>query len=117
VENKTSPISDTDANFPSFYHSLSFAILSASRGFSFVYLVQDVASGRFYALKKIRCPFGSEGVQDAMKEAEMYRTFQHENVIKMVVCEEGESAYPFHLTTNCLDNGCTILNETTDSVG
>jgi serine/threonine protein kinase len=55
-------------------------------GFSFVYLVQDVASGRFYALKKIRCPFGSEGVQDAMKEAEMYRIFQHENVIKMVVC-------------------------------
>ncbi|GJJ69107.1 serine/threonine kinase 16 [Entomortierella parvispora] len=53
-------------------------------GFSFVYLVQDVASGRLYALKKIRCPFGSEGVQDAMKEAEMYRIFQHENVIKMV---------------------------------
>jgi len=53
-------------------------------GFSFVYLVQDVATGRLYALKKIRCPFGSEGVQDAMKEAEMYRTFQHENVIKVV---------------------------------
>jgi len=59
--------------------------ISWSRGFSFVYLVQDVASGRLYALKKIRCPFGSEGVQDAMKEAEMYRIFQHENVIKMVV--------------------------------
>ncbi|KAF9907520.1 hypothetical protein BX616_000391 [Lobosporangium transversale] len=53
-------------------------------GFSFVYLVQDVATGRLYALKKIRCPFGSEGVQEAMKEAEMYRTFQHENVIKVV---------------------------------
>ncbi|KAF9346764.1 hypothetical protein BGX34_003634 [Mortierella sp. NVP85] len=53
-------------------------------GFSFVYLVQDVATGRLYALKKIRCPFGSEGVQNAMKEAEMYRTFQHENLIKMV---------------------------------
>ncbi|KAF9086976.1 hypothetical protein BGX29_007829 [Mortierella sp. GBA35] len=53
-------------------------------GFSFVYLVQDVATGRLYALKKIRCPFGSEGVQDAMKEAEMYRTFQHENVIKVM---------------------------------
>ncbi|KAF8981491.1 hypothetical protein BGZ46_002705 [Entomortierella lignicola] len=46
--------------------------------------LQDVATGRLYALKKIRCPFGSEGVQDAMKEAEMYRTFQHENVIKVV---------------------------------
>ncbi|KAF9955135.1 hypothetical protein BGZ65_003593, partial [Modicella reniformis] len=53
-------------------------------GFSFVYLVQDVATGRLYALKKIRCPFGSEGVQDAMKEAEMYRTFHHENLIKVV---------------------------------
>ncbi|KAG0240733.1 kinase-like domain-containing protein [Mortierella sp. GBAus27b] len=53
-------------------------------GFSFVYLVQDVATGRLFALKKIRCPFGSEGVQEAMKEAEMYRTFQHENLIKMV---------------------------------
>ncbi|KAF9157850.1 hypothetical protein DFQ26_008248, partial [Actinomortierella ambigua] len=53
-------------------------------GFSFVYLVQDVATGRLYALKKIRCPFGSEGVQDAMKEAEMYRTFQHENLVRMV---------------------------------
>ncbi|KAG0232569.1 hypothetical protein BGW42_008083 [Actinomortierella wolfii] len=53
-------------------------------GFSFVYLVQDVATGRLYALKKIRCPFGSEGVQDAMKEAEMYRTFQHENLVRMI---------------------------------
>ncbi|KAF9979093.1 hypothetical protein BGZ73_006330 [Actinomortierella ambigua] len=53
-------------------------------GFSFVYLVQDVATGRLYALKKIRCPFGSEGVQDAMKESEMYRTFQHENLVRMV---------------------------------
>ncbi|KAG0346728.1 hypothetical protein BG004_000976 [Podila humilis] len=53
-------------------------------GFSFVYLVQDMATGGLYALKKIRCPFGSECVQDAMKEAEMYRTFQHENVIKVV---------------------------------
>ncbi|KAF9584095.1 hypothetical protein BGW38_007605 [Lunasporangiospora selenospora] len=53
-------------------------------GFSLVYLVQDVATGRLYALKKIRCPFGSEGVREAMKEADMYRTFQHENLIKVV---------------------------------
>jgi serine/threonine protein kinase len=62
------------------------SIEKCNSGFSFVYLVQDVATGRLYALKKIRCPFGSEGVQDAMKEAEMYRTFQHENVIKVMVC-------------------------------
>ena len=68
-----------------FFHATYLDFISACSGFSFVYLVQDVATGRLYALKKIRCPFGSEGVQDAMKEAEMYRTFQHENVIKVVV--------------------------------
>ncbi|RUP44352.1 hypothetical protein BC936DRAFT_149594, partial [Jimgerdemannia flammicorona] len=54
-------------------------------GFSFVYLVQDVSTGRQFALKKIRCPFGSEAVADAMREVEMYRMFQHENIIKVVV--------------------------------
>ncbi|KAG0303015.1 hypothetical protein BGZ98_007057 [Dissophora globulifera] len=72
---------------PTLYINLrSFKVIKllGEGGFSFVYLVQDVATGRLYALKKIRCPFGSEGVQDAMKEAEMYRTFQHENLIKVV---------------------------------
>jgi serine/threonine kinase 16 len=64
-------------------------------GFSFVYLVQDEASGvghrltlvfhwhsfsntlqRQFALKKIRCPTGAEGVAIAMREVEAYRRFK-----------------------------------------
>ncbi|CAG8586494.1 12519_t:CDS:2 [Funneliformis caledonium] len=53
-------------------------------GFSFVYLVQDASTGRQYALKKIRCPFGSDSVKNAMKEADMYKLFSHENIIKVI---------------------------------
>jgi serine/threonine kinase 16 len=66
-------------------------------GFSFVYLCQDEASGvslafkpslrfpvvvltivlqREFALKKIRCPTGSEDVRQAMREVEAYRRFK-----------------------------------------
>ncbi|CAG8463581.1 1674_t:CDS:2 [Acaulospora morrowiae] len=58
--------------------------LLAEGGFSFVYLVQDASTGRFYALKKIRCPIGSDSVKNAMKEVEMYKLFQHENIIKVI---------------------------------
>lgn len=55
-------------------------------GYAFVYLVQDVATGRHYALKKIRCaPGDQEAVADAMREIDMYRMFQHENIIKVLV--------------------------------
>ncbi|CAG8628055.1 5051_t:CDS:2, partial [Paraglomus occultum] len=53
-------------------------------GFSYVYLVKDTNTGLLYALKIIRCPFGSDSVKDAMKEVEMYRLFQHENIIKVI---------------------------------
>ncbi|CAG8479337.1 3720_t:CDS:10 [Ambispora leptoticha] len=53
-------------------------------GFSFVYLVKDVSTGRHFALKKIRCPAESGAVKDAMKEVEMYKLFQHENIIKVI---------------------------------
>lgn len=67
-------------------------------GFSFVYLCQDEASGvrlkflpalsgcdidnspsfqREFALKKIRCPTGSEDVRQAMREVEAYRRFKY----------------------------------------
>ena len=59
-------------------------------GYSFVYLVQDVATGRHYALKKIRCaPGDQEAVADAMREIDMYRMFQHENIIKVLVSNIG----------------------------
>ncbi|KAK0389623.1 hypothetical protein NLU13_3198 [Sarocladium strictum] len=46
-------------------------------GFSYVYLVEDTASHQLFALKKIRCPFGAESVQQAMREVEAYRLFAH----------------------------------------
>ncbi|KAF8525758.1 other/NAK protein kinase [Hysterangium stoloniferum] len=45
-------------------------------GFSFVYLAQDETSGRQFALKKIRCPTGSDAVKEAMREVEAYRRFK-----------------------------------------
>lgn len=53
-------------------------------GFSFVYLAQDETSGRQFALKKIRCPTGSEGVKEAMREVEAYRRFKHRNIIRIL---------------------------------
>ncbi|KAG8906340.1 hypothetical protein FRB99_007120, partial [Tulasnella sp. 403] len=53
-------------------------------GFSFVYLVQDEHSGREFALKKIRCPTGQEGVREAMREVEAYRRFRHPNIIRIM---------------------------------
>jgi len=50
--------------------------------------VQDASTGRHYALKKIRCSFGSDSVKNAMKEVEMYKQFSHENIIKVIVSFE-----------------------------
>ncbi|MBW0476959.1 hypothetical protein O181_016674 [Austropuccinia psidii MF-1] len=51
-------------------------------GFSYVYLTQDLSSGRLFALKKIRCPLGSDSVKEALKEVEAYRRFRHPNIIR-----------------------------------
>lgn len=53
-------------------------------GFSFVYLIRDLSSGRLYALKKILVTSGQEGVKQAMKEIEAYRRFKHPNIIKIL---------------------------------
>ncbi|KAI5833720.1 Pkinase-domain-containing protein [Schizophyllum commune Tattone D] len=53
-------------------------------GFSFVYLAQDEHSGRQFALKKIRCPTGSDAVKEAMREVEAYRRFKHPNIIRIL---------------------------------
>ncbi|CAG8444140.1 3737_t:CDS:2 [Scutellospora calospora] len=45
---------------------------------------KDASTGRFFALKQIRCPFGDDSVKDAMREVDMYRLFQHENIIKVI---------------------------------
>lgn len=46
-------------------------------GFSYVYLVEDTSTHELFALKKIRCPFGAESVQLAMREVDSYRLFSH----------------------------------------
>ncbi|GAA6032893.1 hypothetical protein JCM8097_000035 [Rhodosporidiobolus ruineniae] len=51
-------------------------------GFSYVYLAEDQASGRLFALKKIRCPLGSDSVKAALKEVEAYKRFRHPNIIR-----------------------------------
>lgn len=54
-------------------------------GFAFVYLVKDRDSGRQYALKKIRCPFGAESVSNAMREVDASRIFSDSrSVISLV---------------------------------
>ncbi|KAI0254981.1 other/NAK protein kinase [Lactifluus subvellereus] len=52
-------------------------------GFSFVYLAQDEISGKEFALKKIRCPTGAEGVEEVMREVTAYRRFKHPNIIRL----------------------------------
>ncbi|KAH8890956.1 kinase-like protein [Thozetella sp. PMI_491] len=58
-------------------NSRSFKILRllGEGGFSYVYLVSDTSTSELYALKKIRCPFGAESVNQAMKEVEAYKLF------------------------------------------
>lgn len=43
-------------------------------------------SQREFALKKIRCPTGSDGVKDAMREVEAYRRFKYVNADPHAVC-------------------------------
>ncbi|KAI8096776.1 kinase-like domain-containing protein [Halteromyces radiatus] len=52
-------------------------------GFSFVYLAQD-GSGNLYALKKIRCTLGTEEAEQAQREVDIYRLFEHPNIIRML---------------------------------
>eukprot|EP00128_Syssomonas_multiformis_P018134 Colp12_sorted_trinity150504_noHs@3221 len=52
-------------------------------GFSFVYLVEDARTGELFALKKMACQ--DEGQhKDAIREVELYRLFNHPNIIKVV---------------------------------
>ncbi|TFY80826.1 hypothetical protein EWM64_g3188 [Hericium alpestre] len=39
---------------------------------------------RQFALKKIRCPSGSDAVKEAMREVEAYRRFKHPNIIRIL---------------------------------
>ncbi|KAK3657152.1 Serine/threonine-protein kinase env7 [Elasticomyces elasticus] len=77
----------------------SFKILRllGEGGFSYVYLVQSPGDPTLYALKKIRCPFGQESVEQALKEVEAYSLFSpHPNIIHAidhsVVGERGDES-------------------------
>ncbi len=56
---------------------MALTYVACQGGFSYVYLVEDTSTKEHFALKKIRCPFGAESVQQAMREVEAYRLFRH----------------------------------------
>ncbi|UZJ52739.1 hypothetical protein CBS101457_002059 [Exobasidium rhododendri] len=69
-------------------------------GFSFVYLARDRESGREFALKKIRCPAGSEALPLALAELESHRRFHSPYIMKLldsaIVQEmDGKTVYLF----------------------
>ncbi|KAE8225282.1 hypothetical protein CF319_g1957 [Tilletia indica] len=73
--------------------SLKIIKLLGEGGFSFVYLAQDAESSMTFALKKIRCNYGSEGFTEAMKEVEATKRFRSPNIIRIydsAVVQEGE---------------------------
>ncbi|KPV73804.1 uncharacterized protein RHOBADRAFT_66670 [Rhodotorula graminis WP1] len=72
----------TDATLKLNGRSFKVLRLLGEGGFSYVYLAQDNASKRLFALKKIRCPLGSDSVKAALKEVEAYKRFRHPNIIR-----------------------------------
>lgn len=91
---------ETDATLKLNGRSFKILQLLGEGGFSYVYLAQDLASTRLFALKKIRCPLGSESVRSALKEVDgtssyvagrkladhadgtAYKRFRHPNIIR-----------------------------------
>ncbi|KAH8148236.1 uncharacterized protein LAJ45_07688 [Morchella importuna] len=89
------------------HRSFKILRLLGEGGFSYVYLVQDT-SGALYALKKIRCPFGQESVQRAMKEVEAYKLFSHPNIIKSI---------DYTITTDSGRSGTTMIGRDSEDDG
>lgn len=89
-------------------------------GFSFVYLARDRESGREFALKKIRCPAGSDALPLALAELEAHRRFRSANIMQLldsavVQDTDGKTVYlflPFHPMGNVQDyiNKNLVLN-------
>lgn len=87
----------------------SFKILNllGEGGFSYVYLVQS-QSGDTYALKKIRCPFGAESIQIALKEVEAYKRFDSKYIIHAIdssVVQEKDGSKTVYILLPYFKNG------------
>ncbi|EFN83550.1 serine/threonine-protein kinase 16 isoform X2 [Harpegnathos saltator] len=68
-------------------------------GFSTVFLAEDTATHKKYAIKKIIC-HGPEDQQLAMKEVEYYKQIKHPNVIKCIDSAREGAADPIVNTTS-----------------
>lgn len=64
-------------------HNFKILKLLGEGGFSYVYLVQS-QNGDTYALKKIRCPFGAESIQVALREVDAYKRFDSKYIIRAI---------------------------------
>ncbi|ORY77653.1 kinase-like domain-containing protein [Leucosporidium creatinivorum] len=99
----------TDATLKLNGRAFKIIKLLGEGGFSYVYLAQDVASGRHFALKKIRCPLGSDSVRTALKEVEAYKRFRHPNIIRCldscVVQDKDEDGKVIYLFLPYYKNG------------
>lgn len=65
-------------------HKFKILKLLGEGGFSYVYLVQDTASRKLVALKKVRCAFGKESLDVAKREIENYKLFRSEYIIRLL---------------------------------
>ncbi|KDN40698.1 Pkinase-domain-containing protein [Tilletiaria anomala UBC 951] len=73
--------------------SFEIVKLLGEGGFSFVYLARDAQSGREFALKKIRCAYGSDSFREALKEVDATKRFRSPNIIRIfdsAVVQEGD---------------------------
>lgn len=52
-------------------------------GFSYVDLVEGLHDGHFYALKRILC-HEQQDQEEAQREADMHRLFQHPNILRLM---------------------------------
>lgn len=62
-------------------HGYSIVRLLGDGGYAYVYLVTRDGTDKYYALKKIRCLFGGEGVANAMREVEACNVFRGNDLI------------------------------------
>lgn len=88
-------------------HSFKILKLLGEGGFSYVYLVQS-QTGETYALKKIRCPFGAESIQAALKEVDAYKRFDSKYIIRAIdssVMQERDGSKTVYILLPYYKNG------------